>query len=40
MFFDRITINTNIIHIDNTYSVKKTVQRLINIGLENNKYIG
>src|SRR6266536_2625526 len=39
ILFDRVIIDTNIIYIDNIYSVKKTVQRLININLENSRCI-
>ena len=39
IFFNKITIDTNIIYIDNIYSVKKTVQRLININLKSSRYI-
>jgi len=40
MFFNRVIIDINIIYIGNIYSVKKIVQRLINIDLESNRCIG
>ena len=39
MLFDRVAVDTNIIYVGNIYSVKKTVQCLINIGLEGSKCI-
>ncbi len=39
ILFDRVAVDTNIIYVNNIYSVKKIVQRLINIGLESNRYI-
>jgi len=39
ILFDRITININIIYVDNIYSVKKIVQRFINIDLESSRCI-
>ena len=39
MLFNRVAVDINIIYVDNIYNVKKTVQRLINIGLESSRCI-